>query len=339
MRFGVIAVLAASLAIAGCGSAAPVVEEPSDSAGIAAATRVGFVGYDRLRVEVQEDYFGDDEPFVAVLRIRSTTGVPNSTRWEWVTDEPKETSGVDEGKTVDIPDASGDAWFEGALQVRPLDETQLVGMDTYLTADLMVSVAFIFEGDSGSIANDLRILKGVTDPVVGSVSRIVEGARIPFSVKAVTDPGQMTAALDELVKTAKKVQIPGIGLNTILDVIGRFVGSGGDPNDVIGVATTAFVPVSQDMLDLLQRLGIGPKTLGLLGAGEGDGNQAWTQYATWREDFQIPYTGRLGEGYLAGEVWFGFITASWVDDWMFVESDLPWQGRVKYWLRLTAAMR
>lgn len=339
MRAGVKAVLAASLAIAGCGSAAPVVEEPSDSAGIAAATRVGFVGYDRLRVEDQEDTFADDEPFVAVLRIRSRTGTPGSTKWEWVTDSPSETADVDEGETVDIPDDSGDAWFRAPLDALPLDETQMIGMDTYLTADVMVTVAFVFEGDRGNAANDVRILREFTAPIVETVGRIIENTAIPFSVNAVRDPAKMSAAMNQLVVTAKKIKVPDIGLKTVLDMVTRFITSSGDPNDLIGVATTAFVPVSQDLLDVLQRLGIGPETIGLLRDGEGDGDQAWTQYATWREGFQIPYTGRLGEGYLSGEVWYGLLTPSWVEDWMYVESEFPWQGRVKYWLKVTAATR
>jgi hypothetical protein len=305
----------------------------------AAAPLTGFVGYDRIRVEVQEDFVADDEPFVAVLRIRSTTGVPNSTRWEWVTASPSETADVDEGETVDIPNDSGDAWFTDSLAVRTLDETQMIGIDTILTADVMVSVAFVFEGDSGSPADDVRILKSFTDPIVKSIAGIVEGAKIPFSVNALKDRGQTTAAVKGLLATVKKVQVPNIDPSLIIGLINRFVEASGDPNDIVGIASTAFIPVSQDFISLLQRLGVGPESAELLRAGEGDGNQAWTQYETWYEDFELPYLGKLGKGYLSGEVWYGLITPSWVDDWMVVESRLPWQKRVRYWLNVTAAMR
>ena len=324
--------------LAACGSS-PAVVETASSGAAANAARTGFVGWDDVRTEVvEEDSFlsDGDEPFVAVLRIRSTTGVPGSTKWAWVTDSPSPTGSLKAGNQASIDDGSGDAWFTGDLAVKPLEETQFIGMNTKLTADMMVTVAFVLEKDAGNPAKDVQVLKSLTDPVVRQVATIVEGANIPVTPMTVMDPSLATKPLQKLVDTAKKIDAPSITSDIIVQMVQRFVEAAGDPNDVIGVATTAFIPSTGQLLTTLQKVGITPSTLQLLGPGQGDGNQEWTNYQTWRYPFTIPV---LGDGYIAGEVWFGFLTDRWVDDWMYVESEFPWQGRVKYWLKATASMR
>ena len=335
-RAGLVASVA--LVLAACGST-PATVESASSGSAASAVRTGFVGWDDIRTEaVEENSFvsDGDEPFVAVLRIRSTTGVPNSTRWAWVTDSPKASGPLKEGNQTSIDDGSGDAWFTGDLAVKPLEETQFIGMNTKLTADMMVTVAFVLEEDGGNTATDVQVLKSLTDPVVKQVATIVEGANIPITPMTVLDPSLATKPLLKLVETAKKIDAPSITNLIIIQLLQRFVDAGGDPNDVIGVATTAFIPSTGQLLTALQKVGITPSTLQLLGPGQGDGNQEWTNYQTWRYPLTIPV---LGDGYIAGEVWYGFLTDRWVEDWMYVESAFPWQGRVKYWLKATASMR
>jgi hypothetical protein len=344
-RRPVVAVAAlTSLVLAACGSSAqpapsPSVIDSSASGDVASAARTGFVGWDVVRPEtVEEGSFvsNGDEPFLAVLLIKSTTGVAGSTKWAWVTDDPQESGSVDEGKELRINDTTGDAWFTGYLAVRPLEETQLIGMDTNLTADIMVTVAFVFEADAGDRAQDVRILKSLTDPIVKQVARIVEGAKIPLGVQTAIDPVKTTKPLKDLANTAAKINAPEITSEMIFSLLGRVVAASGDPNDVIGVATTAFIPSTGALLSTLERVGITPSTIGLLNAGQGDGNQAWTNYKTWNYPFDVPV---LGRGSINGEVWYGFLTDRWVEDWMVVESSLPWQTRVKYWLKVTASMR
>ena len=336
------------LVLAACGSGSPTstdgsVTVESATSGDVASSRTGCVGWDAVRPEKVEEgsiVSNGDEPFVAVLKIRSTTGVKDSTRWAWVTDAPEwiqDSAEANEERT--IPDGSGDAWFTGDLAVRPLEETQLIGTDTNLNADIMVTVAFVFEKDNGDTAADVRVLKSLTDPVVRQVATIVEGAKIPLSVNTVANQQPTIDALNSLLSTAEKIQAPTITLDILIELLQRFVTAAGDANDVIGVATTAFIPTSGQLIEVLERVGITPKTLKLLGPGEGDGNQAWTNYKTWRKPIEIPYTGNIGKGFIAGEVWYGFLTDRWVDDWMYVESEFPWQTRVKYWLRATASMR
>jgi len=336
-------VLVLVVAACGSGSATPPVE--SATSGEVASARTGFVGWDAVRPEKVEEgstLSNGDEPFVAVLRIRSTTGVKDSTRWAWVSDTPEwieDSAKANEERT--IADGSGDAWFTGDLAVRPLEETQLIGMNTQLNADIMVTVAFVLEKDNGDTSADVRILKSLTDPVVRQVAAIVEGAKIPLSVTTVANEKPTRDALDSLLSTAKQIKAPDITVDILIQLLQRFVSAFGDANDVIGVATTAFIPTSGQLIGLLERVGITPKTLGLLGQGEGDGNQAWTNYETWRYQIKAPIRSldKYDVGFIAGEVWYGFLTDRWVDDWMYVESEFPWQTRVKYWLRATASMR
>ena len=348
-RRPVVAVAAlTSLVLAACGSsvqpaATSSLVDSSASGDVASAARTGFVGWDDVRLETVEEgsiVSNGDEPFVAVLKIRSTTGVKDSTRWAWVTDTPewiKDSAKANQARS--IPDGSGDAWFTGDLAVRPLEETQLIGTDTNLNADIMVTVAFVLEKDNGDTAADVRVLKSLTDPVVRQVATIVEGAKIPLSVKTIADQKPTIDALLALLATAEKIQAPTITVDILIQLLQRFATALGDANDVIGVATSAFIPTSGQLIGLLERVGIKPQALGLFGEGEGDGNQAWTNYKTWRKPIEIPYTGNIGKGFIAGEVWYGFLTDRWVDDWMYVESEFPWQTRVKYWLKATASMR
>lgn len=341
MRFVRVAtalVLAGTLAACGTPGTAPV--ESASSAGEVASTLKGFVGYDTVRPEKQEDYFGGDEPFVAVLRIRSTTGVPGSTKWAWVTDDPQEAGSVKAGNEASIPDGTGDAWFEGDLAVRPLEETQFIGMDTNLSADVMVTLAFVFEGDAGRRATDVSILNALADPVVRQVGDIVEGTKIPVSVRAVLDPKLTTDALDQLLKSLEKIKNPEITFSMILEMIRRVTEAGGDPNDFIGVVATAFVPTTGELTKTLRSIGVTPKSIGMLDDRQGDGDQAWTNYLTFRKDHNFEVAGLdFGRGFVAGELWYGLLSDEWVEDWMAVESEFPWQDRVKYWLKLTASMR
>jgi hypothetical protein len=331
-------VLAASLAACGTSGTAPV--ESASSSGEVASTLKGFVGYDIVRPEDQEDYFGGDEPFVAVLRIRSTTGVPGSTKWAWVTDDPQEPRSVRAGKEASIPDGSGDAWFEGDLAVRPLEETQFIGMDTNLTADVMVTLAFVFEEDAGRRATDVRVLNSLVGPVVRQVGDIVEGTKIPVSVRAVLDPKLTTDALDQLMKSLEKIKNPEITFAIVVDLIRRLLEAGGDPNDFIGVVATAFVPTTGELTKTLRSIGVTPTSIGLLDDRQGDGDQAWTNYLTFRKEHRFEVAGlSFGPGYVVGELWYGLLTDDWVEDWMAVESRYPWQDRVRYWLKLTASMR
>jgi len=337
VRVAVTLVLAAGLAACGTSGTAPV--ESASSSGEVASTLKGFVGYDIVRPEDQEDYFGGDEPFVAVLRIRSTTGVPGSTKWAWVTDDPQEVA-VKAGNEASIPDGTGDAWFEGNLAVRPLEETQFIGMDTNLTADVMVTLAFVFEGDAGRRATDVSVLNSLAGPVVRQVGDIVEGTKIPVSVRAVLDPKLTTDALDQLMKSLEKIKNPEITFAIVVDLIRRLLEAGGDPNDFIGVVATAFVPTTGELTKTLRSIGVTPASIGLLDDRQGDGDQAWTNYLTFRKEHQFEIVGtNFGMGYVAGELWYGLLSDEWVEDWMAVESAFPWQDRVKYWLKLTASMR
>lgn len=329
--------------LSACVSQATTATWETAASGSVASARTGFVGWDAVKGDkVEEDSFmsDGDEPFVAVLRIRSTTGVKDSTRWAWVTDDPEWiTDSMEGGEERSISDGSGDAWFTGDLAVQPLEEAQLIGMNTTLNADIMVTVAFVLEKDNGSTAADVQILRSLTDPIVRQIAAIVEGARIPLSTKTVANQQPTIDSLASLADTAGKIQAPAITEDIIVGLLKRFLTSAGDMNDVIGVATTAFIPTSGQLMALLESVGVTPQALGLLGKGDGDGNQAWTSYESWRLPIEVPYSGELGKGFIAGEVWYGFLSDRWVDDWMYVESEFPWQTRVKYWLKATASMR
>ena len=320
-------------------SPAPV-ESASDPGAVAEdKDPVGFVGYDRVRVEEEEDASGD-EVIVAVLKIKSTTGVPDSTKWAWVTKDPAPADDVDEGDEADIPDSAGDAWFEGDLAVQPFSWWQLSDDSNMLTTDVMVTIAFLLEDDAGDISDDVDMIDGLIKPIVEKVGDTIEGAQIPVNKNTFKDSAKAEKALNDLMGKLSDLS-PDAGWGTLGDLIGRYFVSVGDPNDIIGVAMTAFVPTEETLYKTLAEQKVTPKDLNLLGPGEGDGNQAWTNYKTWEWSFPWlnPNTGARDDLELKGEVWYGLLSEKWVDDWMKVESNFPWQDRVVWWLKVTASMR
>lgn len=338
---GIAPLVAAGLLVAACGGDG--VESTTSSAspgGIASqvADPVGFVGYDRVRVDVAEDNTGD-EVLLAVLKIKSTTGVKDSTKWEWVSTSPVYADDISRGDTVDIPDSAGDAWFAGELAPTEMAWLQFDLDDNMLQADVLVTIAFVLEADNGKASDDVGILQRVMSPLIDQVADIVEGAQIPADKAARENPAESQKALGALVDSLRKIS-PTLSTSEILLLIGRFAQAVGDPNDVIGVASTVFVPVGATFEDDMDYLGLTPKDLGLFGSGEGDGKQAWTSNVVWnlRDDVKVGPVN-LGGIDMTGEVWFGFMSPMWVEDWMKVESSFPWQGRTVYWLKVSAAMR
>jgi len=302
----------------------------------------GFVGWDIVRpseVEERGLFSPGDEPFVAVLRIVSTTGVAGSTKWQFVTDSPSESGSVKPGEELVINDETGDAWFNGPLSVKPLDAAQFAKPDNILKADLMVTVAFVFEGDRGNPADDVNILKQLTDPVIEKVADIVENTKIPLSVETYFNPSATTEALKKLLAAAESIKAPTITNQIIEDLYKRFVFAAGDPNDFIGIGTTAFIPITTELLGVLQVYEITPSILGLHGAGEGDGSQEWTNARNWKWDLPVKVSEWIGDGSISGDIWYGFLSNRWVYDWMPISSFFPWQKEVSYWLKLSAAMR
>lgn len=331
--------VAAGLLVAACGGGG--VESTSASPGAVAsqaADPVGFVGYDRVRVDDAEDSTGD-EVLLAVLKIKSTTGVKDSTQWEWVSTSPAYADDISRGDEVDIPDGAGDAWFTGELAPTEMAWLQFDLDDNALQADVLVTIAFVFEADNGNAKDDVGLLQRVMSPLIDQVADIVEGTQIPADKESRENPAESQKALGALVDSLEKIS-PTVSTAEILLLIGRFAKAVGDPHDVVGIASTVFVPVGATFEEDMAYLGLKPKDIGLFGPGEGDGKQAWTSNVVWnvQEDVEVGPVN-LGRIDMTGEVWFGFMSPTWVEDWMKVESSFPWQGKTVYWLKVSAAMR
>lgn len=331
--------VAAGLLVTACGGGGA--ESTSASPGAVAsqaADPVGFVGYDRVRVDDAEDSTGD-EVLLAVLKIKSTTGVKDSTRWEWVSTSPAYADDISRGDEADIPDSAGDAWFTGELAPTEMAWLQFDLDDNALQADVLVTIAFVFEADNGNAKDDVGLLQRVMSPLIDQVADIVEGTQIPADKESRENPAESQKALSALVDSLEKIS-PTVSTAEILLLIGRFAKAVGDPHDVVGVASTVFVPVGATFEEDMAYLGLKPKDIGLFGPGEGDGKQAWTSSVVWnvQEDVKVGPVN-LGRIDMTGEVWFGFMSPTWVEDWMKVESSFPWQGKTVYWLKVSAAMR
>jgi len=171
------------------------------------------------------------------------------------------------------------------------------------------------------------------------VADIVENTKIPLSTTTLVDPSATKVAVKKLVDAVEEIKAPENTGEIIGDLVKRLSGATGlDPNDFVGIGTTAFIPTTDALLDTLKSFGIKPSDLGLHNAGEGDGLQEWTNAVNFKYDFAIK--NLVGtDGFISGDLWYGFLSNQWVEDWMPVGSRLPWQGEVSYWLKLSAAMR
>lgn len=323
------------LTIAACSSGTSAMIEDA-SQGEVAETKTAFVGYDYVRPEkVEEDSFvsDGDEIVLAVLKVRSTTGKQYSTKWEWVTSSPSATGSTKAGNEAEIADGTGDAWFRGDMAVSPLSTDSFSTSDGYLHADVIMTLAFIFEEDNGITSDDIALLNDIAKEIVPRFGSVIEGAKIPVGDETLENPASLQSSMHDLTEKLRAVSLEGaVASDIVTDLIKRLARSGLDPNDVVGLAATIFLPTDDGLIELMEAFGLTPSKLTLLGAGEGDGNQAWTNYQRWNVD-----KGVIGS--LSGEVWFGLLRSSWVDDWMKVSSDFAWQDEVVYWVKVSAALR
>lgn len=331
---GLAAAVAAGTVVACSSESSAPVDEAAQ--GQVAEATTAFVGYDYVRPEkVEEDSFvsDGDEIVFAVLKIRTTTGVANSTKWEWVTTSPGATGSTKAGNEATISDDSGDAWFRDGMAVSPLSAESFSSEDGNLHADVIMTLAFIFEEDNGITSEDISILNEIAGRIAPRFASVIEGAKIPVSDKTLENPALLQESMDALIKQLEAVSLDGaVGDDAVGQLIKRLGSAGFDPNDVIGIAATIFVPTDDGLIDVMEAFGFPPSKFKLLGPGEGDGNQAWTNYREWYVD-----KGFIGR--VSGEVWYGLLRNSWVDDWMKVSSHFAWQKEVVYWVKISASMR
>jgi hypothetical protein len=284
-----------------------------------------FVGWDRVRVvsgEEQGTFSNGDEPVLCLLKIKATTGTTGSTRVSWVHNSPGEiASGVDNNQEVNIPNEYGDAW----THIKPFDLDSLgESSDGLVHVDVGLTIGFALEGDLTVGQQNIMFLNNFLQPISYKVGKALEELRVP--VTDVLKLDLVEKALKELldkIDQAVDVDFWKV-LSALPGAFTRWAGSLSDPDDVIGLGLTAFVPVADGFLDALKELGVKPKALGL--------NDQWTKKGGNRVDLGAA-------GYIYGEGWVGLLDSSWQDMSLTVASRFLHQTDVNYRFHLTAAVR
>ncbi len=293
------------------------------SAAAPRSDRGPLVTTDRLKVwkgEEQGAFQNGDEPVVVSLMIRTTLGVPGSTRTAWVSEKPRELgSGVDNGDWVLVPDDQGDAHFTaakaaiegGTMAVNYLSQADVekaYDTKTPLRPDLVMTVTFAFDGDFSGQKALMDFMNTLRTMMIKKMDPVFRSASVP------SDYSQLPAKIAEIKAQAKKVTVDVWDVLLNVDSIWSYVWkSGGDYDDLIGASVIGFIPVERDFLD---NAPFEPQDLTL------DGN--WTRSDTSR--------AAIGDGRIEVPTRLGFLPRNATDSQFthVVQSDLPIEDHVGY---------
>ncbi len=213
-------------------------------------------------VQAQEDGFlqNGDEPYPAVVAWRSTPGVAGSTSVQYLGNLQEFASGLDDGDTVTVPLSMGEAFF---------DDIDFIGFPEVLNGqlpELVGTLIVMFEHDLTSFSSIDNIMEDVRDALEVELANVIE----PLTLADLTD---ISAVSDDLAAAAAAVEAaatPGI-----LDSILLFLGSLGNPDDLIGTAFTIYAAAAGNLALFLESAlssALPPGNVGgTLNAGNGDG--------------------------------------------------------------------
>jgi hypothetical protein len=234
--------------------------------------RKGLFASDSLRVDRTTGEMLGDEPVLLTIAGGVTTATDTS-RWTSLYPSlPAELgSNIRTGRTVHIPDAAGDIWFN---DVKPLGVSDILAAwigDKAIQIPIQFSVQLAFEGDLsnkyvlGTLGVALKQI--ISDNILSELQKISVRPRefLKFSDEFApyVDKPQAKQVFNEILAKLRDAAMPStdqlmlLGATKLLD----FFSSGGDPDDLVGVSMTMMVPVTDTMRSLLGS----PDTVKLLG--------------------------------------------------------------------------
>lgn len=196
---------------------------------IAAACTVQVGATTLTVVQAQEDGFlqNGDEPYVAVIKWRVIPGTAGSASAEFIGNLQELGSGMDDGDSASIPAAMGAVDF---TNVQSASLSQLLGQG--LVPELVGTVMVVMESDLtpwGSINN---LMNDVESALQTELVNIVE----PLTIAQLTDPQVIADALATAAANVEAAVTPGVWDSILL-----FLGSLGNPDDLIDVGFTVWI--------------------------------------------------------------------------------------------------
>ena len=218
-------------------------------------TATWFVDANSLRVNdaQEEGFFSDgDEAYIAQIGFRSTPGRAGSTS-AFYQGGLSEIDDLDDGETHTIPDAQGRVRFAN-VTTRSLTDV-LQGRNPEVIGTLSV----VFESDATPFSTINSIMSQVTASVRTEIAKVIE----PLSLADLRDGSAISARLATAQRNIQASATP-----TTLQAIGIFLGSFGDPDDIVAFKANVFVAVDSSLAGLIDtQIGMNiPSATGIGGA-------------------------------------------------------------------------
>jgi hypothetical protein len=176
-----------------------------------------------------------DEFYIAQLGFRSTPGKAGSTS-AFFQGGLTEVGGLATGQSRSIPDAQGRVVFPN-VTTRTMDD---VGKG--LNPEVIGTLSVVFESDATPWSTINSMMANLAGTAKTEIAKVVE----PLTLAGLLDPA---AVADKLA--VAKVNIQNAAMPTTMQAIGIFLGSFGDPDDLVAFRANVFVAVDGTMAPLV----------------------------------------------------------------------------------------
>ena len=218
-------------------------------------TATWFIDANTLHVNdaQEEGLFSDgDEAYVAQIGFRSTPGKAGSTS-AFFQGGLSEIDDLDDGETHTIPDAQGRVRFAN-VTTRSLSDV-LAGRNPEVIGTLSV----VFESDATSFGTINNMMGQLAASARTEIAKVIE----PLTLADLTNGSAISARLATAQRNIQASATP-----TTLQAIGIFLGSFGDPDDLVSFKANVFVAVDSSLAGLVDsQIGMNiPSSTGIGGA-------------------------------------------------------------------------
>ena len=227
-------------------TAPPTTAAPSNTA-------TWFIDANTVHVhDAQEEgiFSNGDEFYIAQIGFRSTPGKPGSTSTFFQGGLADITS-LDDGDTKTIPDAMGRVRFANVTSRGFTDVLQ--GRNPEIVGSLSVA----FESDLTPFSTINNMMSSLAATARTEIAKVVE----PLTLADLAD----SSAIASRLATAKS-RIESQATPTTLQAIGIFLGSFGDPDDLVAFKANVFVAVDGSLAPLIDSQLSIPSSAGVGGA-------------------------------------------------------------------------
>ncbi|MEM7143388.1 MAG: hypothetical protein AAF548_20405 [Actinomycetota bacterium] len=204
-------------------------------------------------VQAQEDGFFEngDEPYVAVIKWRVIPGTAGSASAEFIGNLDEVGSGMDDGDSASIDPAMGAVSFDN-VQFSWLEELIANGTVPELVGTVMV----VIESDFTPWGTINNLMNDVEAALLTELQNLVE----PLTIAQLTNPQLIADALSAAAANVEAAVTPGIWDSILL-----FLGSLGNPDDVIGIGFTVWIAAGGSLGTLIDASLVGALPAGATG--------------------------------------------------------------------------